>query len=76
MRVSVYNGPLIVPHVTSTLCGDKGWVLLSVRRRSSDGLCRRVTSVFVSFSGLHESEQCRCVVDVVSVLVSTVGTWG
>ncbi len=32
--------------------------------------------MFVSFSGLHESEQCRCVVDVVSVLVSTVGTWG
>ncbi len=63
--VPVYNGPLIVPRVTSTLCGDRGWVLLRVRRRASDGSCGRVTSVFVSFSGLHESEQFRCVVDVV-----------
>ena len=51
-----------------------GWVFISLRRRALDGSCQRVTSVFVSFSGLHESEQCRCIVDVVSVLVITVGT--
>ena len=72
--VSVYNGPLIFPRLTSTPCGDEGWVFVSVRCRASDGSCGRVTHVFVLFSGLHESEQCRCGVDVVFVLVSTVGT--
>ena len=34
-----------------------GLGLLRVRCRASDGSCGRVMSVFVSFSGLHESEQ-------------------
>ncbi len=52
------NGPTFyITLLTSISCGDEGWFLLSVRRRASDGSCGRVTSVFVSFSGLHESEQ-------------------
>ena len=62
--------PILQVHLVAIGLG-----ITQCRRRASDGSCGRVTSVFVSFSGLHESEQCRCVVDVVSLLVSTVGTW-
>ena len=62
---SCYNGPLILPHLISTPCGDEGWLFISARRRVSDGSCGRVASMFVSFSRLHESEQFRCVVDIV-----------
>ncbi len=41
---------------------------------ASDGSCGRIASMFVSFSRLHESEQFRFVVDIVSVLVSTAST--
>ncbi len=63
--------PVLQVHLVAMRVG----FFVSVRRRASDGLCGRVTSVLVSFFGVHESEQCRCVVDVVSMLVSTVGTW-
>ena len=65
--------PLYFPILQVHLVAMRVGFFISVRRRASDGSCGRVTSVFLSFSGLHESEQCRCVVDVVSVLVSTVG---
>ncbi len=63
--------PILQVHVVAIGVG----FFISARRRASDGLCGRVASVFVSFFGLHESEHCRCIVDVVSVLVSTVGAW-
>ncbi len=73
--VTSYNGPCIIfPRFRSKPCGDEGWVVISVRRRALDSSCGRVTSMFVSFSGLHESEQFRCIVAVVSVFVSTAGT--
>ena len=65
---------VIPPRFTSVSSGDEGWVFIGIRcRGASDGLCGRVLSVFVSFSGLHEPKQYRCVVDVVSILVIALG---
>ncbi len=64
---------LVHSRFTSIPCGDEGRVFICVRHRSSDGSCRRVKSVSVSFSRLHESEHFRCIVAVVTC-VSIIAT--